>query len=151
MMIGAAADSIWRRCATALGRPEWGEDERFKNRQVRMKNRPFLEAELEKILSTNTTVHWIEVLDEAGVPCGPVQTYDQLFNQDTQVKHREMVIYAEDEELGSVPHIRTPIKMGDKIAVRRVAPKLGEHNAEVLARVGVSAEELAALKTKGVV
>ena len=77
--------------------------------------------------------------------------YDQLFNQDTQVKHREMVIYAEDEELGSVPHIRTPIKMGDKIAVRRVAPKLGEHNAEVLGGVGVSAEELAALKTKGVV
>jgi crotonobetainyl-CoA:carnitine CoA-transferase CaiB-like acyl-CoA transferase len=151
MMIGAAADSIWRRCATALGRPEWGEDERFKSRQVRMKNRPFLEAELERILATNTTAHWIEVLDEAGVPCGPVQTYDQLFNQDTQVKHREMVIYAEDEELGSVPHIRTPIKMGNKIAVRRVAPKLGEHNAEVLGGVGVSAEELAALKTKGVV
>lgn len=151
MMIGAAADSIWQRCAVALGRPEWGTDERFATRQVRIKHRPLLEQELEKILATNTTAHWIEVLDEAGVPCGPVQTYDQLFNHDAQVKHREMVVYADDDELGRVPHIRTPIKMGDKIAVRTVAPKIGEHNAEILGRVGVGADELAKLKAKGVI
>lgn len=151
MMIGAAADSIWQRCAEAFGRPEWGLDDRFATRQARIKNRPFLEQEIEKLLATDTTAHWIAVLDEAGVPCGPVQNYDQLFNQDPQVKHREMVVYASDEELGSVPHVRTPIKMGDKIAVRSVAPKLGQHNAEVLARVGVSEDELNKLKNKGVI
>lgn len=150
MMIGAAADSIWHRCAAALGHPEWATDPRFAKRADRMAHRPELEAMLETILKTNTTAHWTEVLDEAGVPCGPVSNYAQLFN-DPQVKHREMVVYADDDELGRVPHVRTPIKMGDKIAVRTVAPKLGEHNAEVLARVGVDEAELARLKAKGVI
>ena len=116
-----------------------------------IKVKPSVKKMIEAILATNTTAHWIEKLDAAGVPCGPVQTYDQLFNEDTQVKHREMIVYADDAELGRVPHIRTPIRMGDRIAVRAVAPKLGEHNAEVLGSVGISVEELAALRSKGVI
>ena len=150
LMIGASDQSIWARCATALGHPEWVDDPRFAARQARMSNRAALEATMEAVLETNTTAHWVEVLDAAGVPCGPVNTYEQLFN-DPQVKHRQMVVHAHDEELGDVPHIRTPIRMGDDIAVRRVAPKLGEHNAEVYAGVGVSEEELATLRDKGII
>lgn len=150
IMIGAGGQSIWRRCAEALGHAEWCDDERFATGQQRMKNRPALEAEIESVLATAPTEHWVEVLAAAGVPCGPVSTYEQLFN-DPQVAHREMVVYAEDEELGRVPHIRTPIRIGDGIAVRTVAPKLGQHNAQVFGELGVDADSLRELQAKGVV
>jgi crotonobetainyl-CoA:carnitine CoA-transferase CaiB-like acyl-CoA transferase len=88
-------------------------------------------------------------LDAAGVPCGPVYTYGQMF-ADPQVKHRGMVQYADDAELGEVPHIRTPVKIGDSIRVRTVAPKLGQHNAEVFGRLGLDTADIAALTAKGV-
>lgn len=150
MMIGASSQSLWERMATGLGHPEWIEDPRFTNSQTRVQNRPALETAMEDILKTNTTAHWIDVLDEAGIPCGPVNNYEQLFS-DPQLKAREMVAYAHDDKLGDVPHIRTPIKMGDSIAVRSVAPRLGEHNAEVFGTVGATAEDLAKLKDKGVI
>jgi crotonobetainyl-CoA:carnitine CoA-transferase CaiB-like acyl-CoA transferase len=150
MMIGASSQSLWERMAAALDHPEWVDDPRFPNSQNRVKNRPALEAMMEDILKTNTTAHWVGVLDDAGVPCGPVNNYEQLF-ADPQLKARGMVVHAHDEKLGDIPHIRTPIKMGDSIAVRHVAPRLGEHNAEVFGSVGASAEDLAKLKAKGVI
>jgi crotonobetainyl-CoA:carnitine CoA-transferase CaiB-like acyl-CoA transferase len=62
-----------------------------------------------------------------------------------------MVVTAHDDELGDVPHVRVPIKMGGSIAVRSVAPKLGQHNTEVFHGVGRSASDLAALKGKDVI
>jgi crotonobetainyl-CoA:carnitine CoA-transferase CaiB-like acyl-CoA transferase len=152
MMIGAAAQSIWERCARALGHPEWLEDARFARSPERRKNRFALEKEISAVLATAPTAHWSKLLDEAGVPCGPVYNYEQLFS-DPQVRHREMVVHAEDAELGGrVPHIRTPIRMsaGD-VAVRRTAPKLGQHTDEVLGRLGYSAAEVAVLRREKVV
>ncbi|MFY0615488.1 MAG: CoA transferase [Hyphomicrobiaceae bacterium] len=150
MMIGASSQSLWERMATALGHAEWVDDSRFTSSKTRVKNRPALEAAMEAVLKTDTTAHWSNVLTEAGVPCGPVNTYDQLFN-DPQLQAREMVVHAHDDVLGDVPHIRTPIKMGESIAVRSVAPRLGEHNEEVFGRVGANADDLAKLKDKGVI
>ncbi len=150
MMIGASSQSLWERMAAAMGHPEWVDDPRFKISKTRVENRPALEAAMEEVLKTNTTAHWVNLLNEAGIPCGPVNTYETLFN-DPQLKARGMVVHAHDEALGDVPHIRTPIKMGDSIAVRRVAPRLGEHNAEVYGAVGASPEDLAKLKDKGVI
>lgn len=150
MMIGAASQEIWQRCAQALGHPEWCEDERFAGRSSRIQNRSQLEEAMQPILKQKPTAHWVAVLDEAGVPCGPVNNYEQLFS-DPQVKHRGMVVYASDAELGEVPHIRTPIRMDDQIKVRRVAPRLGEHNAEVFGLVGVDAKRLEELRGQGIV
>lgn len=150
IMIGAGGQSIWRRCAEALGHAEWCEDERFATGQDRMKNRPALEAAMEEVLATGPTEHWVEVLAAAGVPCGPVNNYEQLFG-DPQVRHRGMVVHAHDDELGQVPHVRTPIRIGEGVAVRTVAPKLGQHNAEVFGSAGVDAAELSLLADKGVI
>ena len=89
------------------------------------------------------------MLEAAGVPCGPVYNYAQMF-ADPQVRHRGLVQYASDAELGDVPHIRTPIKIGEGVRVRTVAPKLGQHNAEIFGRLGVSEAEMAGLLAKGV-
>jgi len=90
------------------------------------------------------------VLEAAGVPCGPVYNYTQMF-ADPQVRHRNLVQYATDAELGEVPHIRTPVKIGNSVRVRTVAPKLGEHNAEIFGWLGVAEAELRALRARDVV
>jgi crotonobetainyl-CoA:carnitine CoA-transferase CaiB-like acyl-CoA transferase len=149
LMIGAAGESIWERCAAALGHPEWCDDPRFATNQQRMKNRAALENEIERVFAADTTEHWVGALEAAGVPCGPVYNYAQMF-ADPQVRHRGLIQYASDAELGEVPHIRTPIKIGDDVRVRAVAPKLGQHNAEIFATLGLSEAEIKELGAKGI-
>jgi crotonobetainyl-CoA:carnitine CoA-transferase CaiB-like acyl-CoA transferase len=117
--------------------------------QRRMQNRAALEAATEAVLATKTTDHWVEALEAAGVPCGPVYNYEQMF-ADTQVRHRGLVQYSADAELGEVPHIRTPIKIGEDIRAGAVAPKLGQHNAEIFGRLGVTVAEMETLRAKNV-
>jgi formyl-CoA transferase len=149
LMVGAAGEAIWARCAKALGHPEWCEDPRFATNQARLANRDALEEVMNAVLTTRTTDHWVEVLEAAGVPCGPVYDYAQMF-ADPQVRHRGLVQYASDPELGEVPHIRTPIKIGESVRVRTAAPKLGQHNAEIFGRLGLSEGEMKELRVCGV-
>src|SRR2546429_582687 len=81
---------ICARCADALGPPEWCDDPRFATNQQRMENRAALEDVMEAVLTAATTDHWVEVLEAAGVPCGPVYNYQQMF-ADPQVRHRGLV------------------------------------------------------------
>jgi crotonobetainyl-CoA:carnitine CoA-transferase CaiB-like acyl-CoA transferase len=151
LMIGAATQELWERCARALGRPEWIEDPRFRRNADRMRHRDALEKEIEHVLATRPTAHWVAALDSSGVPSGPVNTYGQLFS-DPQVRHLEMVAHVDDAELGRVPHVRTPVRLSrSRVAVRTVAPKLGAHTTEVLGGVGYSAAELAALRRAGAI
>ena len=150
LMVGAAGEAIWARCAKALGHPEWCEDPRFATNQARMANRDALAAAMNALLATNTTNDWVEVLEAAGVPCGPVCDYAQLF-ADPQVRHRGLVQYASDAELGEVPHIRTPVRIGEGVRVRTLAPKLGRHNTEIFGRLGVSEAGIERLRAQGVV
>ncbi len=149
LMIGAAGEAIWQRCAAALGHREWCADPRFATNRARMQNRDALEAAMEGVLAAGTSEHWVAVLEQAGVPCGPVYNYAQMF-ADPQVEHRGLVQSAHDPELGEVPHIRTPVRIGEGVRVRAVAPKLGQHNAEIFARLGLGAAEMAALRTRNV-
>jgi crotonobetainyl-CoA:carnitine CoA-transferase CaiB-like acyl-CoA transferase len=132
-----------------LGHPEWREDPRFATNQARMANRDALEDAMNAVLTTKTTNDWVEVLEASGVPCGPVYDYMQMF-ADPQVRHRGMVQYASDPELGEVPHIRTPIRIAEGVRVRNVAPNLGQHNADIFGRLGVSEPELRSLRATGV-
>jgi crotonobetainyl-CoA:carnitine CoA-transferase CaiB-like acyl-CoA transferase len=146
LMVGAAGEAIWERCAKALGHPEWCEDPRFATNQA---HRDALEDVMNAVLTMKTTNHWVEVLEAAGVPCGPVYDYAQLF-ADPQVRHCGLVQYANDPELGEVPHIRTPVRTGEGVRVHAVAPKLGEHNAEIFGRIGMTEARIKELRLKGV-
>ena len=114
-----------------------------------MANRDALEAVMNAVLTTKTTNDWVEVLEAAGVPCGPVYDYAQMF-ADPQVRHRGLVQYASDPKLGEVPHIRTPVRIGEGVRVRNVAPKLGQHNSEIFGRLGVTEAEMKELGARGV-
>jgi crotonobetainyl-CoA:carnitine CoA-transferase CaiB-like acyl-CoA transferase len=105
---------------------------------------------MEAVLMTDTTEHWVEVLEAAGVPCGLVYNYQQMF-ADPHVRHRGLVQYATDPELGDVPHIRTPVKIDGSIRVRTVALKVGQHNAEIFGRMGLSEQDIEMLQAYCVV
>jgi len=109
-----------------------------------------LACNMEAVLMTDTTEHWVEVLEAAGVPCGPVYNYQQMF-ADPHVRHRGLIQYATDPELGDVPHIRTPVKIDGSIRVRAVAPKLGQHNAEIFDRMRLSEQDIETLQAQRVV
>ena len=150
LMIGAATQELWERCARALGRPEWIDDPRFRRNADRIANRAALETTMEAVLRTAPTARWVAALDAEGVPSGPVHDYAHLF-ADPQVRHLGMVAHARDPELGDVPHVRVPIRLSEgTVTVRTVAPHLGQHTEAVLGAVGYSPAELARSRADGV-
>jgi crotonobetainyl-CoA:carnitine CoA-transferase CaiB-like acyl-CoA transferase len=150
IVVGAGNQHLFERFCRAVGKPEWSADPRFVKNTGRMANRAALEGLIEALFKTRPTQHWEQVLDEAGIPCGAVKTYAEIF-ADPQVRHRGMVVTCEDPELGTVPHLRMPVRLtGSAVAVRRTAPKLGEHNAPILGALGYSAAQIGALQEQGV-
>jgi crotonobetainyl-CoA:carnitine CoA-transferase CaiB-like acyl-CoA transferase len=147
--LGATGDAIWPRCVNALGHPEWCEDPRFAANQARIASRDALEEVMNAVLTTKTTNDWVEVIEAAGVPCGPVYDYAQMFT-DPQVRHRRLVQYSSDPESDEVPLIRTPTRIGESVRVRFVAPNLAQHNAEIFDRLGVSKADITRRRGIGV-
>lgn len=149
--IGAGNDRLWDRLVTdVLDRPQWLTDPRFADLTDRMANIDELEREIEAITSTRSTDEWIETLDKAGVPGGPVLTYDQTLT-DPHVLARDMVVELEHPLIGPMRTIGPGAKFGNlDFAVRGPAPWLGQHTAEVLAEHGLSRETIGRLFADGV-
>ncbi len=149
--IGAANDRLWLRLLTALEKPEWATDPRFATLPDRMAHIDELEQEIEAITTTHTTEEWIKRVDEAGVPCGPVLTFDETLS-DPHVIARDMVAELEHPIIGEMRTIGPPTKFsGLDFAVRGPAPWLGQHTAEVLRETGLTDDEIQALFTDEVV
>jgi formyl-CoA transferase len=143
--IGAANDRTFARLATLLDHAEWIDDPRFASDTQRVANRGALAQLIEEITSTRSCNEWLAALERAGVPCGPINDYAQVF-EDPQVRAREMAVEVEHPALGSLRALGTPIKMSETpLRVRRRAPLLGEHTEQVLREAGFSAAEIAAL------
>jgi crotonobetainyl-CoA:carnitine CoA-transferase CaiB-like acyl-CoA transferase len=125
------------------------EDPRFLTLPDRMRNIDELEREIEAITTQKTTDEWIAIVDKAGVPCGPVLTYDETW-EDPQVLARDMVAEVEHPIIGPMKTIAPPTKFSDmEFAVRRPAPWLGQHTAEVLREAGISDDRIAELFKAG--
>jgi formyl-CoA transferase len=136
--VGGNNQKLWQKLCEAIGRPELVDE--FPTNDDRMARRPELAAELESALAARTTDEWVETLIEAGVPCGPIHDYRQVF-EDEHTQAREMEV-----EMDGVRMLGIPVKMsGTPGAIRRTAPEVGEHTAEVLREAGFGEEEIAAL------
>jgi crotonobetainyl-CoA:carnitine CoA-transferase CaiB-like acyl-CoA transferase len=143
--VGGNNQRLWQRLCEAIGRPELASDQRFETNEGRMSNRAELVAELESALAARSTDEWVETLIEAGVPCGPIHDYRQLF-EDDHTQAREMEVRLQHPVEGEIRALGIPVKLSDTPgAIRRPAPLLGEHTAEVLREAGLSEAEISAL------
>jgi crotonobetainyl-CoA:carnitine CoA-transferase CaiB-like acyl-CoA transferase len=150
--VGANNEKLWTAfCTQVLERPAMMEDARFKTLAARLKNIDDLQAEIEQVFAKHPTEHWVKKLDAAGVPGGPVFTYDQaLGNEHSQA--RKMVQEIDHPKIGRMKILGNPVKSTNEIARSRTpAPWLGQHSAEVLKALGYPEGETAKLFDEGVI
>ena len=144
--IGANNDKLWKRFAEDIvQRPEWLTDPRFATLPDRMAHIDELEQEIESVTTTRTTDEWVEICDKAGVPGGPVLTYDETL-ADPHVVARDMVVDLDHPIIGPMRTVGTGARFsGLDFEVRGPAPWLGQHTREVLSERGVDEDEIARL------
>jgi crotonobetainyl-CoA:carnitine CoA-transferase CaiB-like acyl-CoA transferase len=137
LTVGGNTPRLWQRLCAAIGRSDLVEDPRFSSNDVRMAHRAELEAALEEALASRDTGEWVDVLTEAGVPCGPIHDYRQVFD-DPHTRAREMEVEVEHPVEGTIRALGIPVKLSDTPgSIRRSAPLLGEHTDEVLREAGL--------------
>jgi formyl-CoA transferase len=148
--IAVFGGKIWERFAEAMGAPEWIEDERSKTKGARSVHRDWLNAEIEKRLKEDTSDHWIDTLNKAGVACGRINNIKEVF-EEPQVQHLGMLKKVTSKWLGEQTLMGQPVTLSrTPSTIARAAPKRGEHTEEILGELGYDAAELARLKSQGV-
>ncbi len=110
IIIAAGNDALFRKLAAALVRPDIADNASFASNALRARNVEELTGALESALCTATTAHWLDVLTEAGIPCGPINDVQQVLN-DPQVLARNMVVRVNDPDVGELKMAGNPIKM----------------------------------------
>ena len=158
MLLAVGNDGQFARFSEAAGQPQWATDARFATNTDRVRHRdalvPLIEAETRK----HTTAQWIALLEHRAVPCGPINTVAQAFD-DAQVKARQLVVHqtlapaaAAQTGVQSIASVASPLRLLDTPPVlHRPPPALGEHTDEVLRDLGLDAAALAHLRAAGVV
>ena len=149
--VGGSNQTNWIRLINALGASELSEDPRFLENSDRIKNVQELDAILSESFKKHTTEDWLTILEDAGVPAGPVASMTEMLGL-PQTLAREMVVEVEHSRLGSVKTLGFPVKFSKNPAViSRGAPVLGEHTREILDELGYSEEEILELQGKGII
>ena len=149
--VAVAGQEIWRRFCQAIGHEELTRNPAYAEPADRSSNRDALNAELAAILRRGSSAHWIELLNRAGVPCGPINTIDQVF-ADPQVRHLGLAQGVRSHERGDVELVGQPIIMSRTPSrIRTPPPLMGEHTDELLRELGYDDERIAALREAAVI
>ena len=150
MNIAVFGSKIWERFCDILGAPEWVTDERYKDKPRRSVNRDALNAEINQRLAAQDRAYWIERLNAGGVACGHINNLQEVFDE-PQVKHLNMVKQVVSPQLGAQRIVGQPVQLSRTPSeIVRSAPRRGEHTEEVLGALGLSADDLARMKSTGV-
>lgn len=145
--LAGGGQNMWERIVAVLGIEEAAKDPDVATDKLRTQNRAKTNAMLQAVIGTNTSEYWVTRFNEAGVPCGPVYSMDQVF-ADRQVQHLGMEMLVEHPLLGPQKTVRAPMQIEGVPCARRPTPEQGQHTEEVLAEFGFSAEEIATLRAQ---
>jgi len=149
--VGAANQANWIRLLDVMNAKSLGDDPRFTTNQDRMANRHELITELEKVFTEKPTDTWVTLLNNAGIPAGPILDIPEM-HEDPQALARDMITEVSHPHAGMVKTLGAPVKFHlTPGGVKRAAPMLGQHNLEVLNEIGYNAVEVEELASKGVI
>lgn len=149
--LAASSARHWTRFCTALGRSDWAEKPEWSSTEGRSRERAAINAAIAAETSQKPSLHWMEVMDDAGIPCGPINTIDQTF-ADPQVTHLDMAKQVLHPRLGPQRIVGSAINMqGIDGSPRSATAEAGEHTDAVLASLGRSQAEIAALREQRVI
>lgn len=149
--VGAANHANWLRLTEAVGRPDLAEDERFLDNAGRMANLATLGEILSEIFRTRRQSEWLDILEKAGVPAGPVLDVSEMHN-DPHALAREMVVETNHSLLGPVKTIGCPVKFSETpSAIDSGAPVYGEHTRAILSEYGIKDDDVVDLIASGAV
>ena len=152
MILAVGNDGQFARCCAVLGHAEWAQDERFATNPQRVAHRELLVGMMREVTATCGTDQWVDAMEAAGVPCGPINTLDQVFVH-PQVRSRGMRVEMEHALAASVPLVANPLRLSESpVAYRRAPPLLGQHTAEVLQEwLAIDEGELRQLRESAIV
>jgi len=147
-VLAVGNDKQFARLCEVIGKLELVDDTRFGLNSQRVKNRDELIAILKPIFATRSASEWLTALEAAEIPCGPINTFDQVF-AGPQVQAREMLIEMEHPTIGKLPLVGSPLKFSEtQVDYKLPPPRLGEHTEEVLKELlGYSGNQIAELKS----
>lgn len=151
--IAASGGVMFERLCNAIGAPELLEHPDYRTTEQRSRNRAALNEAINERTRTDTSAAWIRILNEAGVPCGPIYNIEQTF-ADEQVRHLGIDRPAPHRERGEIRLVGQPIRLERTPQPERIrlpTPQLGEHTDDVLAQLGYDRDAVADLRKRGVV
>ncbi|MDQ7840318.1 MAG: CoA transferase [bacterium] len=149
--VAVGSEAIWGRFVVAVGAPEMADDPRFRANPDRVAHRDVLIARLEELFAARATADWVAMLEEAGVPCGPIYLLSDLFS-DPQVQHRAMVVEMDHPRAGRIRQTGVPVKLSATPGrIVSPPPVLGEHTAAILAELGYDAEAVEGMRRAGAI
>jgi crotonobetainyl-CoA:carnitine CoA-transferase CaiB-like acyl-CoA transferase len=152
VIIACGNDNLYRKFCEAAGCAELATDARFATNGKRVENRAELTRLLQAVFAKRSTRAWLELLEAAGVPNGPINNVAQVF-EEPQVKARGVRVELDHPVAGKLPSVASPMRFsGTPLQHRLAPPVLGQHTEEILReRLGRSAAQIAALRAEGVI
>ncbi|KAJ3339052.1 hypothetical protein HDU93_008638 [Gonapodya sp. JEL0774] len=129
--IACAKEKFWQRLCGVFGKPEWITDSKFKDFASRHKNREFVVDAIEAVTKTKTSAEWLELMEDAGVPCGPVNSVHEAL-RDKHLPSRDLVVEYEHPTLGTVKQIGSPVKVGNMHRIHQRGPMRNEHGEDLM-------------------
>jgi crotonobetainyl-CoA:carnitine CoA-transferase CaiB-like acyl-CoA transferase len=151
MNIAASSARLWERLCDTLGKPEWKNNPEWNTGVKRLQHRAAVNAAVAEITRQKPTAHWLELLETAGIPAGPINTIDKVF-ADPQVQHLGIATPVHSPLFGATRMVASPLNVsGASRNVRSNLPEPGANTDEVLRAAGYSAAEIAALRASGAI
>ncbi|MBI5967266.1 MAG: CoA transferase [Deltaproteobacteria bacterium] len=152
LIFGVVNERMWKSFCDLLGMEELKDDPRFSDNSRRIENRQALYEIIDRKMAEKTVDEWIPLFDQAGIPCGPINSFERVFS-DPQVLHLGLVKEVEHQYYGKIKMVGPPATFSEsKIGIQSPPPMLGEHNQEILSQIlGYSDEQVQALKDRGII